>query len=66
MQAVIIIVLVIMIVVLFFKYISYKSGLAAYLRYFEEQGMKEPTSEKIQEYQKWAIKMMIKDFFKLR
>lgn len=66
MQTVIIIVLVVIIYLLWRKYMKYKSALAAYLRYFEEQGMKEPTAETIRKYQRWAVEMMVKDFFKSR
>ena len=66
MQTAIIIVLVVVIYVLWRKYLKYKSALAAYARYLYEQGIKEPTTETVREYQKWAIEMMIRDFFKLR
>lgn len=59
-------VLAALVVICWLKFMKYKSGLAAYLRYFEEQGMKEPTTETIKEYQKWAIENMIKDFFHSR
>ena len=69
MEIVIIIILVIVLIavtlLLGIKCIAYKSGLAAYLRYFfEDQNMKEPTSEKLKEYQKWAIQKMMDDFFR--
>ncbi len=66
MQTVIIVILVVANIVLFYKFISYKSGLAAYLRYYEEQGIEEPNAEKLSEYQQWALEMLIKDFFRLR
>lgn len=71
MEAVIVILIIALVlavvdIVLFFKLIGYKSGLAAYMRYSMEQGIKEPTAEKISEYQRWALEKMIKDFFKVK
>lgn len=66
MQTAIIIVLLVIICVLWRKYLKYKLLLAAYMRYLLEQGVKEPTAEKLIEYQQWAVDMMVKDFFKLR
>lgn len=48
------------------KYMKYKTALAAYIRYLNEQGVKEPTSETVREYQKWAVEKMVNDFFHLR
>lgn len=66
MQTVIIIVLVAIVYVMWRKYLKYKSALIAYMRYLDEQGVKEPTAEKVKEYQQWALEKMVKDFFKLR
>lgn len=63
---VIIIVLVVIVYVMWRKYLKYKSALIAYMRYLDEQGVKEPTVEKVKEYQQWALEKMVKDFFKLR
>lgn len=66
MQNIIIMILLAAVVVLFFKNLGYKSSLAAYLRYFEEQKMKEPTPETLREYQEWAVRNMIKDWLRLK
>lgn len=63
---ILIVILVIVNIVIFLKYINYKSRLAAYMRYYIERGIEEPTAEKLSEYQQWAIEMMVKDFFRLR
>ena len=66
MQTVIMIFLVAIVYVMWRKYLKYKSALIAYMRYLDEQGIKEPTAEKVKEYQQWALEKMVKDFFKLR
>ena len=65
MQVTIMIILVVIIYVLWRKYLKYKSALIAYMRYLDEQGVKEPTAEKVKENQQWALEKMVKDFFKL-
>lgn len=66
MEWVLISILAVIAAICWLKFMKYKSGLAAYLRYFEEQRMEEPTPETIREYQKWAIRKMIEDFFHSR
>ena len=66
MQTIIIIILSVLLIIALWKWFSYRIALAAYLRYYHDQNAKEPTQDKLKEYQVWAVEKTIKDFFKLR
>lgn len=66
MQTIIIIILSVLLIIALWKWFSYRIALAAYLRYYDDQNAKEPTQDKLKEYQVWAVEKTIKDFFKLR
>lgn len=70
MKTFVIVILLIVLVLALWKWITWKIAskaiTATYERYLLENKVKSPSSDKIKNYQSWAIDNMVKDFFHLR